>query len=154
MDWKSTLIAAVVAAFSGFTGAELSAGRNTASISAFQPANEGTLAETINQLLERQISLSPAQKSQVAAINSRYTHDRNGLMANLYMTRAQLGGAFSENMTLSGPTKDSIKQMETIVGDLQTQTITHIVELRDVLTPAQRQIYDQKVVEMLMRDEQ
>ena len=35
------------------------------------------------------------------------------------MARAQLGGAFSENMSLSGPTKDAISQMQIIVGDLQ-----------------------------------
>ena len=55
-------------------------------------------------------------------------------------------------MSLSGPTKDAIAQMQVIVGDLQTLTISYIVDIRNQLTPAQRQIYDQKVVEMLMRD--
>ena len=88
----------------------------------------------------------------VEAINARYTRQHNQLMANLYMARAQLGGAFSENMSLSDPTKEAIGQMQAIVGDLQTLTISYIVDIRNQLSPSQRQIYDQKVVEMLMRD--
>ena len=147
MSWKSILLTALVAALFGFAGAELGLRHEGTA----PEARKVTLNDTINQLLT-QIDLTPAQKSSIGAINVRYTRERNQLLANLYMARAQLGGAFSENMSLSGPTKEAIGQMQAIVGDLQTLTITYIVDIRDRLTPAQRQVYDQKVVEMLMRD--
>ena len=147
MGWKSILLTALIAALFGFAGAELGLRHDAA-----PEARKVTLNDTINQLLERQLNLTPAQKVSVEAINARYTRQRNQLMANLYMARAQLGGAFSENMSLSDPTKEAIGQMQTIVGDLQTLTISYIVDIRNQLTPAQRQLYDQKVVEMLMRD--
>ncbi len=148
MGWKSILLTAMVAALFGFAGAELGL-RHSADT---PETHKITLSDTINQLLERQITLTPAQKTAIDAINARYTRQRNQFMANLYMARAQLGGAFSENMSLSDPTKEAISNMQTIVGDLQTLTISYIVDIRNQLTPAQRQVYDQKVVEMLMRD--
>lgn len=147
MSWKSILLTALVAALFGFAGAELGLRHESAA----PEARKVTLNDTINQLLT-QIDLTPEQKISIGAINARYTRERNQLLANLYMARAQLGGAFSENMSLSDPTKEAIGQMQAIVGDLQTLTITYIVDIRSRLTPAQRQVYDQKVVEMLMRD--
>jgi hypothetical protein len=148
MGWKSILLTALVATLFGFAGAELGLRQGVA----MPETRKVTLNDTIDLLLEQQIDLNKAQKSAIGTINARYTHQHNQLMANLYMTRAQLGGAFSENMTLSDPTKEAIVQMQEIVGDLQTLTITHIVDIRSQLTPSQRQLYDQKVVEMLMRD--
>lgn len=148
MGWKSILLTVVVAALFGFAGAELGMRREASATE----ARKVTLSDTIHQLLEQQVNLTPAQKSTIGAVDARYTRQRNQLLANLYMARGQLGGAFSENMSLSGPTKDAIAQMQVIVGDLQTLTISYIVDIRNQLTPAQRQIYDQKVVEMLMRD--
>jgi len=148
MGWKSILLTALVAVLFGFAGAELGLKRDATA----SEARKVTLNDTINLMLEQQIDLNAAQKSAIGTINARYTHQRNQLMANLYMARAQLGGAFSENMTLSEPTKDAIVQMQEIVGALQTLTIAYIVDIRSQLTPSQRQLYDQKVVEMLMRD--
>lgn len=148
MGWRSILLTALIAALFGFAGAELGL-RHDQSPS---EARRITLNDTINQLLERDVRLTPAQKTSIDAINTRYTRQRNQLMSNLYMARAQLGGAFSENMSLSDPTKEAISNMQTIVGDLQTLTISHIVDIRGQLAPDQRHIYDQKVVEMLMRD--
>ena len=148
MGWKSILLTALIAALFGFAGAELGLRHDPIP----SEAHKVTLNDTINQLLERDVRLTPAQKTSIDAINARYTRQRNGLMANLYMARAQLGGAFSENMSLSDPTKEAISNMQTIVGALQTLTISYIVDIRDQLTPDQRHVYDQKVVEMLMRD--
>ena len=148
MGWKSILLTALIAALFGFAGAELGLRHDPSSAE----ARKVTLNDTINQLLDRDVRLTPAQKIAIDAINTRYTRQRNQLMANLYMARAQLGGAFSENMSLSDPTKEAISNMQTIVGDLQTLTISYIVDIRDQLTPDQRHVYDQKVVEMLMRD--
>lgn len=147
MGWKNVLLTALIAALFGFAGAELSLHRDPD-----PPApNRATLNDAIGNL-EHDLGLSPAQKTAIESINSRYTRQHNQLMANFYMARAQLGGAFSENMSLSGPTKDAIANMQTIVGDLQTLTISHIVDVRQQLTPTQRHVYDQKVVEILMRD--
>lgn len=148
MGWRSILLTALIAALFGFAGAELGLRHDPGP----SEARKITLADTINQLLERDVRLTPAQKTSIDGINARYTRQRNQLMANLYMARAQLGGAFSENMTLSDPTKEAISNMQLIVGDLQTLTISYIVDIRSQLTPDQRHVYDQKVVEMLMRD--
>ena len=127
--------------------------RNWGSItSAPPPPAKVTLSDTINQLLDHDLNLTAAQKTAIGTINARYTRQRNQLLSNLYIARAQLGGAFSENMSLSEPTKEAISNMQLIVGDLQTLTISYIVDIRNQLTASQRQVYDQKVVEMLMRD--
>ena len=148
MGWKSILLTAVVAALFGFAGAELGLHNERARPS----PQRATLSDTINQLLNHDLKLSAAQKTAIATINTRYTRQRNQLLSNLYIARAQLGGAFSENMSLSDPTKEAISNMQLIVGDLQTLTISYIVDIRNQLTVSQRQVYDQKVVEMLMRD--
>jgi Spy/CpxP family protein refolding chaperone len=147
-SWKSLLITALVAALFGFAGAELSLARQKAEV----PQHRAGMSESINLMLEQQVDPTQAQKASIATINDRYTKQRNLLLAELYMERAQLGGAFSENMTLSGPTRNAIAQMQASVGELQTLTINYIIDLRKVLTPTQRQVFDQKVVEMLMRD--
>jgi len=148
MGWKSMLLTAAIAALFGFAGAELGLRHSPGP----SESSKVTLNDTINQLLERDVRLTPAQKTAIDVINARYTRQRNGLMANLYMARAQLGGAFSENMSLSDPTKEAISNMQVIVGDLQTLPTKHVVDIREQLTADQRHVYDQKVVEMLMRD--
>jgi hypothetical protein len=148
MGWKSVLLTAAVAALFGFAGAELGLHNSVPP----QPPAKVTLGDTINQLLDRDLNLTAAQKTAIGGINARYTRQRNQLLSNLYIARAQLGGAFSENMSLSEPTKEAISNMQLIVGDLQTLTISYIVDIRNQLTASQRQVYDQKVVEMLMRD--
>ena len=148
MGWRSMLLTALIAILFGFAGAELGLRHDPSSTD----TRKVTLNDTINQLLKHDLRLSDAQKTSIDAINGRYTRQHNQLTANLYMARAQLGGAFSENMSLSDPTKEAISNMQVIVGDLQTLTISYIVDIRDQLTPDQRHIYDQKVVEILMRD--
>ena len=154
MDWKNLPLMALVGALFGFVGAEISMSHAMtipATVPMAAPVRDVTLRQAINTML-RQRNLTEAQKSAIAAINGRFTTQHNHAMANLMMAKAHLGDVFSESMMLDAPTKQAVSSMDDAVGDIQTQTINYIVDIRKVLTPIERHEFDDKVVAILMRD--
>jgi hypothetical protein len=64
-------------------------------------------------------------------------------------TNVELAAAMSEEMAFGPQAQTAIDHLQHSVGDLQSSTVLYVLEIRDVLTPEQRMIYDQKVVEAL-----
>ena len=148
--WRNLIITIVVAAASGFAGARLGAIRSQQQHAA--ASAQTTLRQTVDAMLSRDFDLTADQKTKVAAIDAEYTRQNNRVLSQLKMTNAELAGALSDDMTLNAMTQVYIRQIEENVGLMQTSTITYIIDIRDILTPAQRQLYDERIIRALMRD--
>ncbi|HTI66418.1 MAG TPA: periplasmic heavy metal sensor [Caulobacteraceae bacterium] len=142
--WLNLLVTLVVAAAAGFIGAWAGSegvhrGREQTSL----------LRQSVHEMVHQGLKITPAQRKEINDIETRYTKRRNDLRVQISQTNVELAAAMSEEMAFGPQAQTAIDHLQHSVGDLQSSTVLYVLEIRDVLTPEQRMIYDQKVVEAL-----
>jgi Spy/CpxP family protein refolding chaperone len=142
--WLNLLLTLVVAAAAGFVGAWAGAeglhrGREQTSL----------LRQSVHEMVDQGLKLTPEQRKEIDAIEARYTKRRNALRVQISAANVELASAMSEEMAFGPQAQTAIDHLQHSVGDLQSSTVLYVLEIRDVLTREQRIIYDQKVVEAL-----
>lgn len=146
--WASLLLTALVAALFGFGGAYIAV-----RAAAARPAPTAVgVREAVDDMLQHQLQLTPAQKAAVQTIDERYAQKHNLIWADIRMSNAELSGALAADMSMNQDVKNAIAEIQESVGRLQTETISYVLEVRSVLTPQQRLIFDERVEAALMRD--
>jgi Spy/CpxP family protein refolding chaperone len=151
-DWRGlalTLVLTIlIAAGAGFVGAKL--GRGPTAQRPF--AISGSVRQSVDGLLERDFHLTPDQKRQIQAIDEQFTRKHNLIWADIRTSNAELAGAVANDMTLNQQAKNAIMEIQDSVGRLHTESILYVLEVRKVLTPEQRNTFDEHVIMALMRD--
>lgn len=142
--WLNLLITLVVAGAAGFIGAWAGAeglhrGREQTSL----------LRQSVREMVDQGLQLTPGQREEIDAVEARYTKRRNALRVRISGANVELAAAMSEEMAFGPQAQAAIDHLQHSVGDLQSSTVLYVLEVRDVLTPEQRMIYDRKVVEAL-----
>jgi hypothetical protein len=142
--WLNLVITLTVAAAAGFIGA-------WAGAEGLHRSREQTslLRESVHELVRQGLELSPDQRREIDAVEARYTKRRNDLRVQISRANLELASAMSEEMAFGPQAQTAIDHLQNSVGDLQSSTVLYVLEIRDVLTPEQRVIYDRKVVEAL-----
>ena len=146
ISWRMVLITVVIATLCGFVGARFGVSHSPP----VRTNQEQTVRQKIDGILQKQFTLSAAQKQTIDQIDDRYTRRRNELIADLHAENVDLAAAVGEGMTLSPLAKDVIMEIQASTGQLQTDTITYILDIRQALTPDQRKAFDEDIVEMMM----
>ena len=141
--WLNLLITLVVAGAAGFVGAWAGA------TSLNRERETPLLRQSINEMVMHGLKLTPEQRSEIDRIEARHTKRRGELRVQIGRANVELAGAMSEEMAFGPQAQLAIDHLQHSVGDLQSSTVLYVLEIRDVLTPEQRRIYDQKVVEAL-----
>ena len=141
--WLNLLITLVVAGAAGFIGAWVGAG------SLNRDRETPLLRQSINEMVMHGLNLTPVQRTEIDAIEARHNKRRNELRVQIGRANVELAGAMSEEMAFGPQAQLAIDHLQNSVGDLQSSTVLYVLEIRDVLTPEQRRIYDRKVVEAL-----
>jgi hypothetical protein len=142
--WFNLLITLAVAAIAGFVGAW--AGAEGMHRPRERPS---LLTQSVQEMVDHGLQLSPAQRKEIDAVDARYTKRRNGLRVQIGGANVELAKAMAEEMAFGPKAQTAIDHLQSSVGDLQSSTVLYILEIRDVLTPQQRVLYDRKVVEAL-----
>jgi Spy/CpxP family protein refolding chaperone len=144
--WRNLLFTVLLAGLAAFVGARLGA-------SHLQPAESPRahllLRETVFQMVHQDMKLTPAQSRKVDEIEARYAHQRNTLRAQIGSADAELGEALANEMALGTAAQRALEHLQGSMCQLQRETILYVLEVRNVLTPQQQQVLDQKVFESL-----
>lgn len=141
--WLNLLITLAVAGLAGFVGAWVGAE------GLHRREQTLLLHQSVQEMVMQGLRLTSAQRHDIDAIEGRYTKRRNDLRVQIGKANVELAGAMSEEMAFGPQAQAAIDHLQTAVGDLQSSTVLYVLEIRDVLTPAQRVVYDRKVVEAL-----
>jgi hypothetical protein len=142
--WFNLLITLAVAAIAGFVGAWAGAE------GMHRPREHPSLlTQSVQEMVDHGLQLSPLQHQEIDAVEARYTKRRNGLRVQIGGANVELAKAMAEEMAFGPKAQTAIDHLQSSVGDLQSSTVLYILEIRDVLTPQQRVLYDRKVVEAL-----
>jgi hypothetical protein len=159
-SWRGLILTLLIAAAAGFAGAKL--GAMGGQLRTPQPPGQGSVRQAVDTLLDRDFKLTDAQKQQVQQIDARFTRTHNQIWSDINTSNAQLASAVAtdlpngrlenaEDMTLSPDAKTAIQQIQNGVGRLHTESILYVVEVRQVLSPAQRNDFDEHIIMALMR---
>lgn len=143
--WLNLLVTAIVAAIAGFVGARIGA----QGLGGAGGATTPFLRESIATLTREGLNLTAEQRRELEAIEARHTQRRNSLRVQISRANLELAGAMSEEMAFGPQAQTAIDHLQSSVGELQSATVLYLIEVRDLLTPEQRAIYDRKVVEAL-----
>jgi hypothetical protein len=142
--WLNLLITLVVAGAAGFIGSWIGANGL-----AREREQTPLLRQSIHEMVDHGLKLTPQQHRDIEQIEARHTKRRNDLRVQIGRANVELASAMSEEMAFGPQAQLAIDHLQHSVGDLQSSTVLYVLEIRDVLTPEQKRIYDQKVVEAL-----
>jgi Spy/CpxP family protein refolding chaperone len=147
--WRGLLLTLVIALAAGFIGAMIGV---RGAHSAHPSMPQGTVRQSVDGLLERDFKLTSDQKAKIQTIDEAFVRKHNLIWADIRRSNAELAGAVANDMTLNANAKTAIGQIESSVGELHTESILYVLDVRKVLNPDQQKRFDEYIVMALMRD--
>jgi Spy/CpxP family protein refolding chaperone len=140
--WKSIVITAILAAFASGMATWASA---TWVMRERQPPS-------LHSVVHEQLDLSAEQDRQLDAIEARFATRRPALEAEVRVANRELAAAIAASDGDTPQVQAAVDHFHAAMGDLQKATITHVFEMRSVLTPEQAEVFDAAVVASLRDD--
>jgi len=141
-SWKSIVITALLAA--------LASGAATwASASWIMRERE---APSLHSIVHDELDLNADQERRLETIEARFAGRRQALEAEVRAANQELAAAIAASDGNTPQVQAAVDHFHVAMGDLQKATVRHIFEMRSVMTPAQAQVFDERVVESLRQD--
>lgn len=96
----------------------------------------------LDDILHRDLGLTPDQERQIADLESKFARDRAELEGRMRAANRELAQALASEHAFGDPAKKAIAQFHMAMAALQEQTILHVLEMRSILTPEQAKRFD------------
>ena len=141
-NWRFVVITAVLAALASGAATWASA---TWVMRERQPPS-------LHSVVHEQLNLSAEQDRRLDAIEARFAARRPALEAEVRVANRELAAAIAASDGDTPQVQAAVDHFHAAMGDLQKATITHVFEMRSVLTPAQAEVFDEAVVDSLRDD--
>ncbi|MDP3369319.1 MAG: periplasmic heavy metal sensor [Brevundimonas sp.] len=109
-------------------------------------------APSLHSIVHDELDLNADQERRLAAIEVRFAGRRQGLEAEVRAANHELAAAIAASDGDTPQVQAAIDHFHAAMGDLQKATIGHVFEMRSVMTPAQAEAFDARVVEALRQD--
>lgn len=142
IGWKSIALTAVVAALASGAG-------TWGSMAWVMKQRE---APSLHRIVHEELDLSADQDARIQAIEARFDARRMALEGEVRTANRELAVAIAASEGNSPKVQAAIDHFHRAMGDLQKATITHVFEMRAVLTPAQAETFDSHVVGALLQE--
>ena len=104
---------------------------------------------TIHELVHKELDLSKEQKEKIAKIEQQFASRRQAREAELHVANIELATAFNERHEYSPEVQKTVEHFHKAMGELQNETVEHVLEIRKVLSPDQADKLDRRVSEAL-----
>ena len=141
--WRAIALTAVLAALAGGTGAWISA---SWVLSRRQ-------LPTLHDIVHHDLKLSQSQLTQIEAVEARFAARRPALEGEVRAANLELARAIEQSDGDSPQVQAAVDHFHVAMGALQKETIAHVFDMRSVLTPAQADVFDDRIVAALAPDE-
>ena len=107
---------------------------------------------SLHSVVHKQLDLSAEQDRRLDVIEARFAARRPALEAEVRAANRELAAAIAASDGDTPQVQAAVDHFHAAMGDLQKATITHVFEMRSVLTPAQAEVFDAAVVDGLRDD--
>ena len=141
---RGFVITAILALIAGFAGVGL--GKLAFDRDERQP--------TLHEVIHNELHLTPAQTRQIESMEADFRVRRQALEMEMRAANAELAAAIREEHGYGPRVTAAVERFHRAMGQLQTEMIQHVFAMREVLTPAQKEIFDNTVVSALTAEAQ
>ena len=108
-------------------------------------------AETpLHDLVHAKLGLTAGQIRQIEGLEREQTARQEALQAEMRAANADLSRAISASHAYTPEVQAAVDRFHHAMGELQKQTILHVLAMRAVLTPEQALLFDQTVQRSLI----
>ncbi|MBT9473215.1 MAG: periplasmic heavy metal sensor [Pseudomonadota bacterium] len=107
---------------------------------------------SLHSFLHGKLNLSTDQKAKLEILETEFAVRRRAREAELRLANAELAAAIETQHRYSPEVKSAIEHFHDVMGELQKETIVHILDMRAILTPNQAAIFDKRVSEALTEE--
>jgi Spy/CpxP family protein refolding chaperone len=114
--------------------------------------DEDRRAPTLHEFVHEELDLSPKQTAQLEGIEQEFAVRRRAREAELRAANAELAAAIQARHEYSPEVQAAVERFHHTMGELQKDTILHVLDMRKVLTPQQAAKYDGRIAEALTED--
>ena len=104
---------------------------------------------SVHQFVHRELNLSSAQDRRLEALEQAFAVRRREREARLRAANAELAAAIQSRHEYSPEVQAAVERFHHEMGELQKETILHVLEMRKVMTPEQAVRFDRRVSEAL-----
>jgi Spy/CpxP family protein refolding chaperone len=109
-------------------------------------------ATPLHELVHEKLRLSPDQQRRIEGLEHEHAARREALQAEMRAANADLARAIQAQHAYTPQTQAAIDRFHHAMGELQKETILHVLAMRAVLTPEQAAQFDQTVAKSLADD--
>ena len=106
-------------------------------------------APSLHSFVHEELKLSPDQERRIDALEQDFAVRRRAREAQLRAANADLAAAIQARHEYSPEVKAAVERFHHAMGELQKETILHILSMRKVLTPEQAAKFDRRIAEAL-----
>ena len=107
-------------------------------------------AETpLHELVHERLELSASQMRRIEGLEHTQAEHQQALQAEMRAANADLSRAIAASHAYTPEVQAAVDRFHHAMGDLQKQTILHVLAMRAELTPQQAQLFDQTVTRSL-----
>lgn len=107
---------------------------------------------SLHSIVHERLDLSAEQDRRLDVIEDRFAARRPALEAEVRAANRELAAAIAASEGDTPEVQAAVDHFHTAMGELQKATITHVFEMRSVLTPAQAEVFDEAVADALRDD--
>jgi len=100
---------------------------------------------SLHEFVHEELDLNPEQKRRLAVIEQDFAGRRQAREGELRAANAELARAIQARHEYSPEVQAAVESFHGAMGELQKETILHVLAMRTVLTPDQAVQFDQRI---------
>lgn len=107
---------------------------------------------SLHVFVHDELKLSPVQEERLDALEADFAVRRRAREAQLRAANAELAAAIQARHEYSPEVQAAVERFHRAMGELQKETILHVLNMRKVLTPEQAVKFDRRIAEALTEE--
>ncbi len=112
-------------------------------------AEQERRSTALDELLHHNLDLTDEQTRRIETLEADFSKRRAVLEGEMLAANKDLAAALERQHTLSPQAEQAIHRFHAAMGQLQTETVRHVLAMRAVLRPDQAQRFDRTVSQAL-----
>jgi hypothetical protein len=111
-------------------------------------------APPLHEVVHEKLNLTAEQQRRIAGLEQSYAVRHKALEAEMRAANVDLARAIQQSHAYSPEVRRAVDRFHMAMGELQKETILHVLAMRQVLTADQAAVFDRTVSEALTNDAQ
>lgn len=112
----------------------------------------GRSAPSLHEFVHDELDLTADQSARLEVMEQEFAVRRSRREAELRATNAELAAAMAAGRGYTPEVQAAVERFHATMGELQKETILHVLDMRNVLTPEQAARYDRRISRALTEE--